>query len=59
MLTNGSSHKYGHARDLVVSHATDNLVQLCEVGSFVSYDNAIYITLKCCTPNLIRKIDIF
>ena len=52
---NGTTHKDGHTLDLVISRATDNLVQSCEVGSFVSDHNAIYITLNCCKPHPIRR----
>ena len=54
---NGTTHKDGHTLDLVISRATDNLVQSCKVGTFVSDHNAIYITLNCYKPHLIsRKI---
>ena len=36
----GPTHIRGHTLDLVISRATDNLVQSCEVGSFVSDHNA-------------------
>ena len=51
----GATHKDGHTLDLVISRTTDNMVQSCEVGSFVGDHNAIYITMNCCKPHRIRK----
>ena len=51
----GATHKYGHTLDLVVSRTSDNMVQSCEVGSFVGDHNTIYITMNWCKPHLIRK----
>ena len=51
----GAMHEDGHTLDLVISRTTDNMVQSCEVGSFVGDHNAIYITMNCCKPHPIRK----
>ena len=51
----GPTHIRGHTLDLVISHATDNLVQSCEMGSFVSDHNAINIALKSGHSHPIKK----
>ena len=51
----GATHIRGHTLDLVVSRETDDIVQSCEVGSFVSDHNAIHIALKSRKPHPIRK----
>ena len=50
-----ATHIRGHTLDLVVSRETDDIVQSCEVGSFVSDHNAIHIALKSGKPHPIRK----
>ena len=51
----GPTHIRGHTLGLVISRATDNLVQSCEVGSFVSDHNAINIALKSDRSHPIKK----
>ena len=51
----GPTHICGHTLDLVISRTTDNLVQSCEVGSFVSDHNAINIALKSGRSHPIKK----
>ena len=51
----GATHIDGHTLDLVVSRATDDLVQTCEVGTFISDHNSVLLTLKSGKPHPIRK----
>ena len=41
--TNGPTHIDGHTLDLVVSRTTDDIVQTCRVGDFLSDHNIIHI----------------
>ena len=50
-----STHVDGHTLDLVVSRVTDEVVQCCEVGPFISDHNSILITLKSGKHQSIRK----
>ena len=49
------THSRGHTLDLIISRATDNKVQSCEVGSFVSDHNTINIALKSGHSHPIKK----
>ena len=51
----GATHISGHTLDLVVSRSTDDIVQCCEVGAFISDHNAIHIKLKSGKLHPIRK----
>ncbi len=50
-----STHVDGHTLDLVVSRVTDEVVQCCEVGPFISDHNSILISLKSGKHHAIRK----
>ncbi len=51
----GPTHFKGHTLDLVVSRATDDIVQSCTVGSYVSDHKCIHINLKAAKPHPVMK----
>ena len=51
----GPTHIGGHTLDLVVSRSTDDVVQSCEVGDFLSDHNIINIVFRAGKPHPIRK----
>ena len=55
----GATHMDGHTLDLVVSHVTDDVVQACEVGDFISDHNAIFLALKSSKSHPVRKVTSF
>ena len=50
-----ATHVDGHTLDLVVSRVTDEVVQCCKVGPFISDHNSILISLKSGKHHAIRK----
>ena len=42
----GATHTSGHTLDLVITRATDDIVQRCEVGPFISDHNMVLFNLK-------------
>ena len=55
----GATHIDGHTLALVVSRVTDDVVQGCEVGDFISEHNAIFLALKSSKSHPVRKVTKF
>ena len=54
-----ATHIKGHLLDLVVSRETDDLVQSCEVGDFISDHNSILVSLNSSKPHPKKKYTTF
>jgi hypothetical protein len=52
----GATHVSGHTLDLVLSRAADDVVQGCEVSTFISDHNSILFSLKAGKSHPTRKI---
>ncbi len=49
------THQDGHTLDLVITRASDNLVNSCDVGEFISDHNALHVILNCCREHPARR----
>jgi len=46
----GPTHVDGQTLDLVVSNATDGIIQTCRIGDFLSDHSIIHISLNAASP---------